>query len=277
MLKCRHWAGTWRQPLIPLCRVSVVRNNGPLTVDLSSRGTFGFPYEDSFQFDGQTVDSATILDLLSPFVSKEREAIIDKVVKGRTFSVLPVVEGVADLGNTAAVFRSADAMGYGAVHMIGTSGQKHKSTRRSSAGADKWLEVVKWNDTQECLKYIKNKGYKIVVAHVGEESIFIEDVDWTEPSAIVLGNEVRGVSATAIEMADCRARIPMTGFVESFNISVAAALAMYEARRHRINVHGFQGDLSEKQQQILKAVLYLKSMGVAKDYVKELLRREGRR
>lgn len=54
------------------------------------------------------------------------------------------------------------------------SGQKHKSTRRSSAGADKWLEVVKWNDTQECLKYIKNKGYKIVVAHVGEESIFIE-------------------------------------------------------------------------------------------------------
>lgn len=86
-----------------------------------------------------------------------------------------------------------------------------------------------------------------------------QDVDWTKPTAVVLGNEGAGVSDVAVEMSDTCAVIPMVGFVESFNISVAASLIFYEARRSRIQKLGKHGDLSEDEQRVLQTVLYLRS------------------
>lgn len=85
-------------------------------------------------------------------------------------------------------------------------------------------------------------------------------MDWTKPTAFLLGNEKVGVSEEALALADHCAIIPMAGFVESFNISVAAALIMYEAHQQRVKKLGRNGDLSEEQQKILQAALMLRSV-----------------
>lgn len=91
----------------------------------------------------------------------------------------------------------------------------------------------------------------------------MQEVDWTRPTAFVLGNEGEGVSDTAVQLADHMAIIPMAGFVESFNISVAAALIMYEAQQQRIKKLGRAGDLTERQKQQLLASFLLR--GVVSD------------
>ena len=87
-----------------------------------------------------------------------------------------------------------------------------------------------------------------------------QEVDWTKPTAFLLGNEKVGVSEAALALADQCVVIPMAGFVESFNISVAAALIMYEAHQQRVKKLGRNGDLSEEQQKILQAALMLRSV-----------------
>ena len=87
-----------------------------------------------------------------------------------------------------------------------------------------------------------------------------QDIDFSRPTAFVLGNETMGVSEEAIAMADHCAVIPMSGFVESFNISVAAALIMYEAHQQRVKKLGKNGDLNEAQMKLLQAALMMRSV-----------------
>ena len=87
-----------------------------------------------------------------------------------------------------------------------------------------------------------------------ESSESITDVDWTIPTAVVFGNEHRGVSEEALRLSDLNIIIPMSGMVESFNISVAAALTLFHVSRDRIRRMGSHGDLTEEQATILQAV-----------------------
>ena len=116
-------------------------------------------------------------------------------------------------------------MGLGAVHCVVNNG-KLKQSQRTTAGAEKWLDVRVWGETRPCLGAFKRAGYQIVTTHLSARSVAIQDVDWARPTAFVLGNERDGVSEAALEMADVVAAVPMAGFVESFNVSVAAALIM---------------------------------------------------
>lgn len=88
----------------------------------------------------------------------------------------------------------------------------------------------------------------------------MQDVDWTRPTAFVLGNERRGVSDAALQLADQTAIIPMAGFVESYNISVAAAIIMYEAQQQRIRKLGMSADLTGQQKRQLLASFLLRGV-----------------
>lgn len=101
---------------------------------------------------------------------------------------------------------------------------------------------------------------QVVVTHLTKGSVSISDVDWTKPTAFILGNEKHGVSDEAVTAADACVVIPMTGFVESFNVSVAAALIMWEASQQRIRKLGAHGDLTAKQQEILRAAMVMRSV-----------------
>ena len=89
------------------------------------------------------------------------------------------------------------------------------------------------NTTEECIEKVKHMGYRILCANLSPSAVPISEVDWTVPTAVLFGNELDGVSSKALEMADGEFMIPMSGFTESLNISVAASLVLWEAQRAR--------------------------------------------
>ncbi|PRW57757.1 RNA methylase [Chlorella sorokiniana] len=238
-------------------------------------GSQRFPFKDEFEVArGVVLNAEQVVETLQPLMTAERIERIEQVCASRTFNVLPILEAPYDLGNLAAVCRSGDALGFGAVHIIrNMEDTRFKQSRRSSAGADKWLDVQVFDSAQDCLMRAKRMGYQIVATHLRADAVDISEVDWTRPTAFVMGNEEKGVSPEVLELADACAVVPMAGFVESFNISVAAALIMYEARRSREQKLGAHGDLTPEEQALLKAVFFLRNKGQAKEYIQHLLER----
>ena len=252
--------------------------------EFKQREFIGFPFTSladalELEADAQGPEEVeALMSKLSTFLVEERIQRIKSVVDSRTYTVLPIVENLYDMGNLSAVLRSADAFGFGAVHSI-FSDLNYKQSARTSAGAEKWMDARVWKPTEgesatrHCLRSIKEAGYRVVVTHLRKGASSITDIDWSHPTAFVLGNEKTGVTDEAVELADDCAIIPMCGFVESFNISVAASLIMYQAQQHRIQKLGSSGDLSEDQKKILTAALMLRSTREGPTLIKELISR----
>ena len=108
-----------------------------------------------------------------------------------------------------------------------------KIGKKSSASAFKWIEREKFKSVDECYNSLRKDGFKIYASHISDDAKEIFDLDFTEKVAIVLGNEHRGVSDEAVKFADERFLIPMYGMVQSLNVSVSAAIIIYEALRQR--------------------------------------------
>lgn len=232
-----------------------------------------FPFREILQIAPDLeVRYEDVLRHIGPQLTPERLATIDRVVKGRTYNAVLVLEDIYDRGNASAVFRSAEAMGYGQVHMI-ELGEKVKESQRTTAGADKWLEIKRWKSTHACVEELKAQGKQIIVTHLDSTSVPIDAIDFSKPTALVLGNEKTGVSPEMIKAADHRVILPMKGFVQSFNISVAGALSCWHMMKDREKRIGQQGDLSEIEMNILKAVYYLRTQDSAVDTLRELKRR----
>lgn len=229
------------------------------------------PHRDPFEIEGEFFGPDEVMEILRPHISPERIARLEAVVRGRTYSVAPVMEGLYDRGNVSAVMRSAEAMGYQSIHIIDSS-EKFKHANRVTQGADKWLDAREWPSTSACVEQLRAWGYRIVATHF-EDAQPIESLDWSIPSAIVFGNEHAGVSAELLEKADLGMYIPMHGFVQSFNISVAAAITLYHVRQARQRQLGSHGDLDEETRRVLLASYYMRSMPTSE---KVLLRSRGK-
>jgi len=242
--------------------------------DYASRSTYPrapqvvFPHVDGqFQLgDGakQRVDARTVIRALWPVISDARRRKIASVVRARSYSLLPILEGTYDMGNISAVARSADAMGLGAMHIVATEGYRFKRSRRTSKGAEKWLDLWRWRaDTVGAIAALKEGGYRVLVAMPpSERSEAMTDLNLGGPrtgglpTAVVFGNELAGVSREALEMADGEVTIPMAGFSESLNVSVAATLLLAVGFRQR----GGRGDLPAEQAELLTASYLLRAV-----------------
>ncbi|SHK86731.1 TrmH family RNA methyltransferase [Rhodothermus profundi] len=223
-------------------------------------------------FQKQTPD--LIVEWLRPYVTARRQQRIEQVLEGRTYTVVPVIEGLANTGNISAVMRSAEALGYQGFGIIKGNVQKYKTSERTSQGADKWLDVWTWPTAAEAVPALKAAGYRVVATTL-DAAAPIDTFDFTVPTALVFGNEVEGVSKTLLAQADARCVIPIVGFTQSFNISVAAAIALYHAQRDRLARQGRHGDLSPAWKATLRAVFYLRSVQKAGVLLWERLQREG--
>ena len=127
------------------------------------------------------------------------------------------------------------------------------------------MDVKTWKRSADCVQDLKAKGFKIVVTCLHEDSKPISQVDFSKPSALVLGNELRGASKEMIELADEKVVIPMRGFTQSFNISVAAALSFY----HIMNLSSDSvARASSKEAALLQALYCLKSVDSAEEILK---------
>jgi tRNA (guanosine-2'-O-)-methyltransferase len=176
--------------------------------------------------DINSVSSSDLVKVLSQQVTPERWQKTQAVVDQRVQSMSVVIENIFDRGNASAVMRSMEAFGFYKIHMIEIS-EKFKESQRVTKGAEKWLEIRKWKSTKACIEELKAQGQKIYVTHLDKNAKPLEDIDVSSPFALCFGNEKDGASQELIDLADETVFIPMRGFVQSFNISVAAAVACY--------------------------------------------------
>ncbi len=223
---------------------------------------------------GQAFLPSKICEFLEPYLSEERRDRVRTVVEGRTRSVVSVIEGITNYGNVSAVMRTAEGLGFFEVHVV-TGDQPYRHSRRTSQGAEKWLDVRQWDGTADCLKSLRGRGYRIVATDAGPDSIPATEVDFSGKTALVLGNESDGVSAAARQEADVICRVDMHGFVESYNISVAAALLLYHAYSVRVAPLGCNGDLSDHERCVLEATYYLRAIARSEEILLEEARRAG--
>jgi tRNA (guanosine-2'-O-)-methyltransferase len=173
---------------------------------------------------------------------------LTKVIKSRQPSLKIVLENIHDRHNVSAIFRTCDAAGIPKVSLIYNVEKFPRIGKKSSASAFKWVEKDKFKTVEECYAALRKDGYKILASAISENAVSVYEIDFTKKCAIVMGNENRGLSFEAIEQADLQFKIPMFGMVQSLNVSVSAAIVVYEALRQRIKSHKFdKSELSEKQ------------------------------
>jgi tRNA (guanosine-2'-O-)-methyltransferase len=145
-----------------------------------------------------------------------------------------VIENVHDPHNVSAMLRSCDAVGAASAHLVYDSVEPPVVSGGVSASAQRWLDLVQHGSIDECYGVLRERGFMIYATSLGEASRELFDLDLTQPSAFVFGNETFGVSDAAVEGSDATVFIPMMGMVESLNVSVACAVSLYEALRQRM-------------------------------------------
>jgi tRNA (guanosine-2'-O-)-methyltransferase len=181
-----------------------------------------------------------VIETLEPLTMDERRARLWSVVRGRIGSVTVVMDAPHDPHNAAAVLRSCDALGIPRVHLVPRE-EDFAVGRTVSKGAERWIEVIRHRTPQAALEALHADGYVTVATHP-EGNLTPEDLATLPRVALILGNEHDGLRDALHEGAQNSVRIPMRGFVESFNVSVAAAVLLYAATRGR------NGDLNEAEQ-----------------------------
>ena len=173
---------------------------------------------------------------------------IRSVIETRQSSLTVVFENIHDPHNVSAILRTCDAAGIPKVKLLYNIERFPKIGRKSSASAIKWVEREKYKSVDECYNSLRKEGFRIFASQVSVSSKNIYDLDFTGNTAIVLGNENRGISEEAAKFADERFIIPMYGMVQSLNVSVSAAITIYEAlRQRRLKGMYDQSELSDEQ------------------------------
>ncbi len=171
---------------------------------------------------------------MATYKTERRKNKIISVVKTRQKSLHVVLENIHDPHNVSAIFRTCDAVGVPNISLVYNVDAFPKIAKKTSASAFKWVEKGKYKSIQDCYDYLRGQGFKIYASAITSKAKNLYDLKLTEKCAVVLGNEHRGVSGEAAELADEKFFIPMNGMVQSLNVSVAAAVILYEAMRQRI-------------------------------------------
>jgi len=196
-----------------------------------------------------------IFKTLRPMLTEERVRRLDEVVAARSLKLVSVLENIYDRGNVSAVMRSFEAFGFLRMHLIDAPGAKFKAANRVTKGAEKWLDVHSHPSAEEAVKTLRAGGYQIWATDL-DTQYSIESIDWSKPTAVVLGNEKDGVSAALKKSVDGCFRVPMVGFSQSFNISVAASLIFYHG--HLAQQKAGAAQLTAEESRLVLANYYLR-------------------
>jgi tRNA (guanosine-2'-O-)-methyltransferase len=203
-----------------------------------------------------------ILGHLQKMISEERWEKFQQILSQRTHYITVVLEDIFQPHNASAVIRTCELMGIRDLHII-ENRNPYEVNRDIVVGSDKWISLHKYNrhdhNTLQCFKSLKNNGYRIVATTPYHSDVLITELPLDQKTALVLGNEGDGLSDTALQHADAFVKIPMYGFTESYNISVSAAICLYElTRRMRKEVPNWQ--LTNEETEILLIDYALKSI-----------------
>ena len=171
-------------------------------------------------------------DLARRPLKSERCARIDDVLARRQPDLTVLAESLHKPRNFSAIVRSCDAVGINELHAVpGPEGLAiHWNT---SQGAEKWIKVHAHETLHAACASLRDKGFQLLAANLSDEARDYREIDYTVPTALLVGTELFGVSETAIGVADHQVMIPMLGMTQSLNVSVACSIVLYEAMRQR--------------------------------------------
>lgn len=166
-------------------------------------------------------------------MTDERVARVREVLLKRQPDLTVVAENVHKPHNLSAILRSCDAVGIGTVHAVTPTGGVPVYSD-TSASAQKWVQLEVHPDIDSTVDSLRGQGLQLLAAHFSAEAVDYREIDYTRPTALLLGNEKHGVTPRAAALADRHVIIPMLGMVQSLNVSVAAAVILFEAQRQRL-------------------------------------------
>ena len=165
-------------------------------------------------------------------MTAKRLARVRETLNRRQLDCTVALDQVHKMHNLSAIIRSCDATGIANVHAVELD-EALKTFRTAAAGAQGWVNLHKYNDTPTMINTVKSQGMKVYAAHFSDRAVDFRSIDYTKPCCILMGAELDGISDNGAEMADEHIIIPMLGMVASLNVSVAAALVLYEIQRQR--------------------------------------------
>lgn len=163
------------------------------------------------------------LAYLEGFLTEERKSKFLDILRFRTNHFMFAMEDVFQMHNTSAVMRSCEVFGIQNLSVIEERFGK-KLDRKIAMGAQKWVDIRKFDTVRDCIADTQARGYKIIATTPHENDCLLEDFDISQRSAIFFGTELTGLSQEILDSADGFIKIPMVGFTESLNISVSAAI-----------------------------------------------------
>ncbi len=158
---------------------------------------------------------------------------LKQVLSKRQPDLTVVTEDVHKPHNLSAIMRTCDAVGVFAIHAVNAHSQM-PTYSQVAQGSEKWVHLHTHSEIQIAIQQLQQEGLKIYAAHLSEEAVDYRQIDYTKPTAILLGAEKYGVSQEAADLVDGHIIIPMMGMVESLNVSVAAAVILFEAQKQRL-------------------------------------------
>ncbi|WP_026705613.1 TrmH family RNA methyltransferase [Flavobacterium soli] len=190
------------------------------------------------------------LNYLEQFLTDNRKEKFLKVLQNRTNHFTVAIEDVFQLHNTSAVMRSCEVFGVQQLNVVEEKFGK-SIDKEIAMGAQKWVDVNRYESISNCVASLKNKGYQIIATTPHENDCLLDDFDISKPSAFFFGTERDGLSEEVMKNADGFLKIPMVGFTESLNISVSAAIilqnVMNRLRHSDVNWHLSEEEMLEKR------------------------------
>lgn len=207
------------------------------------------------------------LNFLENILTENRKQRFLDVLQMRTNHFTIAIEDVFQLHNTSAVMRSCEVFGIQQLNVVEERYSK-SIDKEIAMGAQKWVDVNRFDSIADCIINLKSKGYQIIATTPHENDCLLDDFDINPKSAFFFGTERDGLSAEVIRNADGFLKIPMNGFTESLNISVSAAIIIQNVmnRLHKSNINW---SLSENEK-------LQKRLEWAKNSIKDIKRIEDR-
>jgi len=207
------------------------------------------------------------LEFLENILTDNRKERFEKVLACRTNHFTVAMEDIFQLHNTSAVMRSCEVFGVQELNVVEEKYGK-SIDKEIAMGAQKWVDVNRFESISNCIQSLKSKGYQIIATTPHENDCMLEDFDVTKKSAFFFGTERDGLSEEVLKNADGFLKIPMVGFTESLNISVSAAIILQNLTS-RLRKSTVKWQLSEEE-------ILQKRMQWAKNSIKDIKRIEAR-
>ena len=194
-----------------------------------------------------------LLSYFEEYLTEKRKETFQKVLRNRTRHFTVVLEDIYQPHNASAVVRTCDIFGVQDIHVI-ENRYINRVSKYVAKGSQKWITSKRYksdgNNTQLCMDNLRKKGYQIIATTPHNNSSLLQDFDINKKSAFVFGAEAEGVSDLVKEQADGFLKIPMVGFTESLNISVAAAIVLQDVTA-KLRNSNLPWKLSEEEKEVL--------------------------